>query len=196
MGGRCISKKDGIVVWTTLRHNLQGVINSGMTSLVLSITGIVLLAALAWLVVRQTGVVLRTIADAQPRDTPPVAIQKYDDEKIWTQLGDCWAELEKQGERMEQLTAAVAHGIDHVDRNEKRVRGIVNGAQRRFNAAGFEDAGVDAEADSLPGVDAASGAEEGVSPLPNDVGLPRHWEARSSFQGVPGNVPEGFVDGA
>ena len=88
---------------------------------------------------------------------------------------------------IQTLYKAVADGIDHVDRNEKRVRGIVTGAKRRFAAEGFVDPGVDAEEDSLPRDHAAGGEDEGVPPMSDDLGIPQN-----PFQGVPGTVPLDF----
>jgi len=70
---------------------------------------------------RQMGVLLRTFEVPQARDTP----EAYDDSKLWGAIND--------------LTTAVAHGIAHVDRNEKRVRGIVIGASGLMSACSAFD---------------------------------------------------------
>lgn len=119
------------------------VINTGMAALILSITAIALVLALVWEMKRQTGVFLHALSTPQPRETPSAAVDEAKWRSVDTQLGL----LE---EKMERLTKAVADGIDHVDRNEKRVRGIVVGATRRFENSEHYDAAVDAELDTLP----------------------------------------------
>lgn len=93
------------------------------------------LTALVMLMHRQTGVVLHTLSTTQAPSSP-LPPPRYDD-----------TELRRQ---VEALTKAVAHGIDHVDRNEKRVRGIVTGAIKRFENSEHFDAAVDAELETLP----------------------------------------------
>ena len=157
MGRRCASGEARIVVWTTLRNLPYRVIHSGMTSLVLSITGLVLLAALLVLLVWAVRVVSATIANPSPSTS------------LADDLGRTMLQQVAILKRLDEITAAVAHGIEHVDRNEKRVRGIVKGAERRFEAAGFQDPGTKAEVASLPRVDEPSGAEEGLQPVPDGV---------------------------
>ena len=125
---------------------------------------LVALAALVWFANHQTGVVLRTIAESQePAETPPEP--PYDDSRLW--------------EAIERLTSAVAEGIDHVERKSKRIDGVIASAKRRFEAEGYQDPGLDAEADSLPQLDAFGGGEEQLQDLPNDV-------APNPFSAVPG----------
>lgn len=78
-------------------------------------------------------------------------------------------ELEELCERVDalelglkRLTAAVAEGIENVARSERRVRSAIRRAQERFDAAGFEDEGLEAEAAALPEYDEGSGGPEGV----------------------------------
>jgi len=149
---------------------------------VLSTVGVaVVVAALIWFANRQVGVVLHKIDTIQPPATP----SKHMDEALWDSLEG----LEKRTlESIATLTKAVAEGIDHVDRNEKRVRGIVSGAKKRFAAEGYEDPGVEAEFDSLPEVDAGSGQDQRVLPLSNDVGVME--QQGSSWDAVPGMSPD------
>jgi len=103
---------------------------------------VVALAALIWSQ-RQMGAVLHTLSTPQAHDTP----EAFDPEPLWRSLEG----LEKRTlESISALTKAVANGIDHVDRNEKRVRGMVVGAVRRFENSEYYDAGVDAELETLP----------------------------------------------
>jgi len=131
-------------------------------------------AALIWNQ-RQLGVVLRTLLEHQPPDIPAEApdLVEYD-LRI--------ASLERD---IKDLFLAVSDGIDHVDRNEKRVRGIVLGAKRRFEASEYFDPGVDAEADTLPKYDEGARPEERVPPVPDDV---ESRENREAWAVVPGRV--------
>lgn len=156
-----------------------------MALAILSVVGVVSVAALIWFAKVQVRVVLRTIREHQPPDIPAPVV----DEAKWRSVDSHLGMLQ---ERMERLTKAVAEGIEHVDRNEKRVRGIITGAQRRFEAEGYADPGVEAEADTLPVSDAEVSTGEGLSALPDDVEATAN---ANPFQGVPGNVPLGF-DGA
>jgi len=136
-----------------------------MAYLILSI--IVAVAALA--LVLWAGVLLRNIVAAQPSDIPAPAPVPYDDGPLWEMVHAVNNALSELQKGHVDLTAAVAHGIDHVDRNEKRVRGIVTGALRRFEAEGYEDPGVGAEADSLPIDDAGGSRIQPLPAVPNDV---------------------------
>jgi len=89
------------------------------------------------------GAVLRTSSTTQAHASPqPDARVDYDVEYF--------RRIEAVESAVQTLTKAVADGIDHVDRNEKRVRGIVVGATRRFESSDYYDAAVDAELDTLP----------------------------------------------
>lgn len=156
MGGRCIDSEPGIVVWATLCNLPHRVIHSSMSALILSITGLVLLAALVVSVLMTMRVFSRTFGNSQPRDTPEEG-SRDDLLEMFHSVANGLATCDL---RIDRLTKAVADGIDHVDRNEKRVRGIVTGAKRRFDAAGFEDPGTAAEVESLPEIDEASSPEE------------------------------------
>ncbi len=135
------------------------------------------LAALAFVEIRKVRVVLHTLSTDEPRDTP----SKANHDALWDSLEG----LEKRTlASIADLTKAVAEGIDHVDRNEKRVRGIITGARRRFEAEGYSDPGVEAEADTLPELHAESGGDQPVLPLPNDV-----EESGSPWDAVPGMAP-------
>jgi len=84
--------------------------------------------------------------------------------------------------KMNELTQAVADGIQRVQRSENRVRAIVNGARRELASAGFEHAGVEAEASELRSLDGDAGEDDGVQLVPEDVGVPE--ETASSIPGV------------
>jgi len=135
---------------------------------------LVALAALVFFHDRKMGVVLHTLTTAQPRDIPEAAVPT-----------DLLLRVQALEKNQNDLYLAVADGIDHVDRNEKRVRGIVLGAKRRFEASDHFDPGVDAEADTLPFDDAERGGEEGVRLVPEAL---EPAEDRSAWSVVPGRV--------
>ena len=151
-----------------------------MISVILSIATVALLGALAAAIWWATGVLSLKIGEIQPLDTPAPAPD-------FAHVNALAGRIDGLDKAVQELYQAVADGIDHVDRNEKRVRGIVTGAKRRFAAEGYEDPGVDAEADSLPRDDAAGGGGEGMPPMSNDVGIPEN-----PYQGVPGTIPVDF----
>jgi hypothetical protein len=140
-----------------------------MLSGILSILGVASVgAALIWTFNRQMGAVLRKMSEVEPSVIPA---EPYDDEWIHRAL--------------ERLTAAVAEGIDNVERNEKRVRGIIRGAQRRFENSEYFDAGVEAEADTLPDDDEETFREQRMPPVPEDMEQPHPNEA---WAVIPGRV--------
>lgn len=89
-------------------------------------------------------------------------------------------------ERIRRLTAAIAEGIEHVDRSERRVRAVVQRAQQRLRESGFEDAGLEAEAAELRRIDAEGSAAEGMQTVLEDVD--DGAEPAFDFRGVPGDV--------
>lgn len=106
------------------------------------------------------------------------------------QLAALESKLQELGEdtedRIRRLTAAIAEGIEHVDRSERRVRAVVQRAQQRVRDAGYEDAGLEAEAAELRRIDGEGSGPEGMQTMHEDVGhgqqLPFDWT------GVPGEV--------
>lgn len=86
-------------------------------------------------------------------------------------------------ERCDELTIAVAHGIEHVDRAERRVQTTLRSAHSKFAKGGYEDPNVDAEIANLPDVDGEGGGGEQLSLLPDEVALPA---ADNSPSGIPG----------
>lgn len=65
-------------------------------------------------------------------------------------------------DRLNNLTLAVAEGIAHVDRAEKRIRATVGRAKRELRDQGIFHPGVEAEASDLRDVDGAAGEGTGV----------------------------------
>lgn len=150
-----------------------------------TLVGIAILLALAGFLLalwRGAVVLSRSLPEPQPLPTPPAPVP-YNDAALHARISRGELALEK---RFEELTAAVAHGIDHVDRNEKRVRGIVTGALRRFAAEGYEDPGVRAEVESLPEIDAPVGPDQEMSAMSNDVDP----DILDAWGSVPGDTSE------
>lgn len=83
-------------------------------------------------------------------------------------------------DEMTNLLVAVAEGIEHVDRSERRVRAVLQSAKRRFEAEGYVDPGVEAETAALPPLDASSQPAKELQPVPDGVAEPNPWA------GVPG----------
>jgi len=131
---------------------------------ILASIAFVLLVALVWLISLQSRVVSYTLSTPQPRDTPDLSA-------LWEAIELRKADYFSLEAKVTELYKAVADGIDHVDRNEKRVRGIVVGATRRFENSEYFDAGVDAELDTLPNdlEDVPLEAEKTVMTAPSSV---------------------------
>ena len=157
------------VVQATLCKLWPGVINIVMLAVILSIAFLGVASSLAWWSSRQVRDFLDTLSSIQePAETPPEP--PFDDADLWKAI--------------ERLGIAVAEGIEHVDRKSKRIDGVIAGAQRRFEAEGYIDPGVEAEAAVLPGVD--GGNSEGQRLLV----LPEHVEGfKDPWASVPGLTP-------
>lgn len=76
--------------------------------------------------------------------------------------------------QVHDLVLAVSEGIQRVQRSENRIRHIIQGAKRDLAEAGFEHAGVEAEAGELSEVDGGPGEEEQVPAVHKDVGQAQH----------------------
>jgi hypothetical protein len=122
--------------------------------------------AVIWWSNHRVAAVLHTMQESDPPDIPDTFSAL---DAITQRIAVLENNAELSTARSQELFQAVADGIDHVDRNEKRVRGIVTGAKRRFTQQGYEDAGVDAELDTLPDRDEESGGGQGVLPLRQDM---------------------------
>jgi len=88
-------------------------------------------------------------------------------------------EIQSLEARIEELTLAVASGILHVNRAEKRVAKSVTGARKLLRDNGLEHAGLEAEVAELRDTDEPRGEEETVQPVPPDVD-------RNRKTGIPG----------
>lgn len=93
------------------------------------------------------------------------------------------AALESRVNRqLQQITAAVAEGIDRVDRSERRVVATVKRARKELKERGFTDEGVEAEHHQLHVLDEAGGNESPVPAVREEVG--GAGEQASSVRGV------------
>lgn len=89
-----------------------------------------------------------------------------DNERLREQVAritDTTGELKQQAS---DFTIALADGIEHVDRAERRVKSTVARARAKFASGGYADADLDAEASDIHARDGDRGAEEGVYPVP------------------------------
>jgi len=75
-------------------------------------------------------------------------------------------------DRLNNLTLAVAEGIQHVERAEYRIRATIQRARRELAESGAESAGLEAEARDLREVDGGRGLESGVPPVSTPVAEP------------------------
>jgi len=85
-------------------------------------------------------------------------------------------------DRLKRLTIAVADGIEHIDRKEKRIDATVGRARAQLAEHDLTSPGLDAEASEIQLVDGAGSEEQGVPAVREEVaGLA---EAPSSVPGV------------
>lgn len=77
--------------------------------------------------------------------------------------------LEDQEERTRAQTLAISEGIEHVDRAERRVRAAVARARKRMADLGYEDEGLEAEAQGIRELDGEQRELEGMQPVPEGV---------------------------
>jgi hypothetical protein len=82
---------------------------------------------------------------------------------------------------VKDLTLAVNEGIEHASRSERRVRAVVASAKRRFEAEGYADPGLEAEAAQLPLIDESGGREEELQAVQSSM-------EPDPFAGIPGTV--------
>ncbi len=76
-----------------------------------------------------------------------------------------------EGQRKE-MTLAIAEGIEHVDRAERRIKSTLQRAKTKLAGLGYQDDGVDAEMEELRLVNGGGGKESELPPVPEHVGAP------------------------
>lgn len=84
--------------------------------------------------------------------------------------------LEDQEEKTRGQTLAIAEGIEHVDRAERRVRAAVARARKRMADLGYEDEGLEAEAKGIRELDGEQRELEGMQPVPDGVEGPEGFD--------------------
>jgi len=77
--------------------------------------------------------------------------------------------LQKIERRAEELATALAHGIEHEERRERRIQATVKRARRQLAELGVEDPGLEAEFDGLSVSDGGASEEGEVLLLPGEV---------------------------
>jgi len=140
-----------------------------MVTTILSVVG----AVAATVLFLQLRAVLLKVGELERPNSAPAALPPYDDAWIHVALKD--------------LTLAVDEGIEHASRSERRVRAVINSAKRRFEAEGYVDPGLEAEATTLPLDDEGGSGGEELPPVSDDLG-----PTENPFQGIPGSLPSGW----
>jgi len=139
----------------------------------LSVGALVVLVVLLPLTVRAT---MRSKVD---QNVPPGYSLPDLRSEIYVELGKLSATLHELEADRQLIRAAVAQGIEHVDRVEARIRSTVKRATKELEEHGLESPGLAAEAGQLSLVH-DPGVEEGeLPPVREDVG-----EVASSIPGV------------
>ncbi len=137
-----------------------------MTYFALGLVIVVLSAALVWVLKYRTGAVVYPSSAIEP----PGPADYGPDIDRWA------AEVGRLTARVEELAVALAHGIEHVERTENRIKATVARARKSFADEGFESPGLEAEAAQLRLSD-GGGSEEGELP-----------PVRESMEGTPSSI--------
>lgn len=88
--------------------------------------------------------------------------------------------LHAMDERLEDMTLAIAEGIERVDRSERRVRQVVSRAKKQLDEFGIDDPGLSAEASQLHLLDGEGSQQSRVQPMPENMA------PRIDVSGIPG----------
>jgi len=91
-------------------------------------------------------------------------------------------ELDVIGEKVKRLVGAIDEGIARVDRSEKRISATLARARKELKKRGYEDAGIEAEANEFRELDGAGSEEQGM-PAVRDA-LAEAASQASSVRGV------------
>jgi len=136
----------------------------------MSVIGIALVASLIWV----ARAILRIESGSNAPIRPPVGPvtappPQYDDTELRTLI--------------QTLSAAVAEGIQNVDRNNRRIEAVVRRARKELAESGLEHGGLEAEVGELHALD-GEGSQDGWLPqVPESVDVGASDNAPS---GVPG----------
>ena len=90
---------------------------------------------------------------------------------------------------VDDLKAAVAHGIEHVERTEARIRATVQRARKEFREGDYQHPGVEAEAEQLRLLDGGRSEGGELPPVREGVAGPEEshqeaWTARLRAMGL------------
>lgn len=127
----------------------------------------------------QLGQIQGLLMKMEAREAPVSALSP----EVEAKLAKVEGELVEVQRRLDQFTLGLAEGIDRVERSERRVRQTISGAKRRFEAEGFVDPGLEAEAALLPESNGDSGPAEEVQPVSDGV---EPGEEHGGWASVPG----------
>jgi len=119
-------------------------------------------------------------------DVDALRVSQEADSQFAMEMGAITADLTKRMNDLDRINTetreAVAHGIQHVDRSERRIKATITRARAQLKTLGYEDPGLEAEAVDLQLVDDTGGEEVGVPPVQPDVA--EVAEEASSIRGV------------
>lgn len=102
-------------------------------------------------------------------------------------LTDVWKVIGELEASHKSLMQAVAVGIEHVDRSERRVRATVKRAKKRFEESGYSDEGLEAEEEGIYLGDEDGLRQEELPLLQDDV-EPDNPGENSPWLVVPGRL--------
>lgn len=85
-----------------------------------------------------------------------------------------------------EIVIAVSEGIERTDRAERRIKATVARARGQLKTLGYEDPGLDSEAQELRLIDGGAGEVDGVQPVSEAVGETK--QQTSSVRGVPAEL--------
>lgn len=118
-----------------------------------------------------------------PRPAPTTERLELELSGLDTRLGKITGRLDELAAELERVKVAVAHGIEHEDRRERRIEATVRRARKKLAELGVEDGALEAEFDGLPDRDGEGGGQRRLFAMPGDVGEGARMEA-SSIKGV------------
>jgi len=80
------------------------------------------------------------------------------------------SEIQRLRDQVKRLEIALAEGIEHEERRERRIKASVRRARAQLTELGAEDPALEAEWDALPQSDGDGGEAEGVPPVSKEMG--------------------------
>lgn len=114
----------------------------------------------------------------------PLVVDTYDDTELRDGLDHL---LTLVAAELEDMKLAISHGIEHVDRAERRVNQTVSRARKELAKADLEYPALESEHQELQLLD--GGRSEGVQPVPEDVAAPESRSFAEANPGIPGELP-------